>query len=281
MRDMSFGQYYPTASPIHKLDARVKILLSVLYIVFIFFVPSYVGYFVTLLFITAVFIIGKIPMRAMLKSVKGILFLLIFMAALNVLFYKEGKVLVDWWIIRITDKGIDFAIKMALRLLFLVMGASVLTLTTSPMELTDGIESLLSPLKLIKIPVHDFALAMSITLRFIPTLMEETDKIIMAQKARGSSFDTGGPIAKIKALIPVLIPLFTSAFRKSYELADALDARCYNATKNRTRMKVMKPTWRDVIAFLVMASFITFICLDKWYFHGLDALLVEFVRSII
>lgn len=143
MRDMSFGQYYPTASPIHKLDARVKILLSVLYIVFIFFVPSYVGYFVTFLFITAVFIIGKIPMRAMLKSVKGILFLLIFMAVLNVLFYKEGKVLVDWWIIRITDKGIDFAIKMALRLLFLVMGASVLTLTTSPMELTDGIESLL------------------------------------------------------------------------------------------------------------------------------------------
>lgn len=280
MRDMTFGQYYPTGSPVHKLDARVKLICTILYIVFIFFIPSYVGYAVTLVFLLTVIAIAKIPLGAMLKSVKGILFLMIFMAILNVLFYKDGEILVNWWIIRITDKGIDFAIKMSLRLIFLVMGASLLTLTTSPMELTDGIESLLKPLKYLHIPVHDLALVMSITLRFIPTLMDETDKIIMAQKARGSSFDTGGFIAKIKALIPVLIPLFTSALRKSYELADALDSRCYNATPNRTKMKVLKFSWRDLVAVIVMALFITFICLDKWYFNGLDSIIWNFFKGL-
>ena len=279
MRDMTFGQYYPTNSPIHRLDARFKILATLLYIVFIFFIPSYIGYAVTLLFLLTILAIARIPLRALLKSLKAVWFLVIFMAIINLFTFKDGKVLGEWWIFRVTDLGIDNAAKMSLRLIFLVTGASFMTLCTTPMELTDGIESLLKPLSYIKVPVHDLALVMSITLRFIPTLMEEADKIIMAQKARGSSFDTGGLIAKIKALVPVLIPLFTSAWRKSYELADALDARCYNATPHRTKMKELKFTYRDLIALVVIALFITFICLDAWYFHNLDILFMNMVRG--
>ena len=186
----------------------------------------------------------------------------------------------SWWIIEITLGGIDFAIKMALRISLLVMGTSLLSFTTTPVELTDAIESLLHPLTYIKVPVHDIALIMSIALRFIPGLMDETDKIMMAQKARGAEIDTGGLVKKIKAMLPVLIPLFVSAIRRADELADALDARCYNASNHRTKMKVLKFGVKDAVATLIVLVFATLILLDKYLLGGLDGYIVEFVKGL-
>lgn len=273
MRDIAFGQYYPTNSVIHRLDPRAKMIFSLLFMVFIFFVQSYLVYVAIFLFIMTVSLIAKIPLTSVFKSIKAILFLVVFTALINVFVYKSGTVLVDWWIFRITDQGIHFALKMALRLVFLVMGTAILTLTTTPMELTDAIESLLKPLKYIKVPVHDIAIIMSIALRFIPGLMDETDKIMMAQKARGAKLDHGKFYERIAALMPVLIPLFVSAFRRADELADALDSRCYNATPKRTKMKKLQFSWRDLIALIIMAVLITFIMLDKYYFRTLDTVI--------
>lgn len=287
MRDVAFGQYYPTNSPIHRLDPRAKLIFSLLFMIFIFFARSYTAFFAIFCFLALTTIISKIPIKAVLKSVKVILVLLIFTSLLNLFMYKDGNLLAHWWIFKITDKGIDFTLKLALRLTFLVVGTSLLSLTTTPMALTDAIESLLKPLKYIKVPVHDIAITMSIALRFIPTLMDETDKIICAQKARGASFDTGKFHEKVKSLIPVLIPLFVSAFRRAEELADALDARCYNATPNRTKMKKLTFSYRDLIAFLILAVLIIFIMLDKYYFItptdslavGSDYYIWEFIKN--
>ena len=281
MRDVSFGQYYPTGSVIHRLDPRAKIIFMLIYMVIIFFVASYCGYALVALFLFTVTAVAKIPIKTLFKSVKAILVLMIFTAVINIFFYHEGKVLVDWWIIEITLGGIDFAIKMALRISLLVMGTSLLSFTTTPVELTDAIESLLHPLTYIKVPVHDIALIMSIALRFIPGLMDETDKIMMAQKARGAEIDTGGLVKKIKAMLPVLIPLFVSAIRRADELADALDARCYNASKHRTKMKVLKFGVKDAVATLIVLAFATLILLDKYLLGGLDGYIVEFVRGLV
>lgn len=273
MRDIAFGQYYPTGSVIHRLDPRAKMIFSLLFMVFIFFVQSYLVYAAIFMFIMGISLIARIPIRSVFKSIKGILFLVVFTALINLFVYKTGKVLAHWWIFTITDQGIHFALKMAFRLIFLVMGTAILTLTTTPMELTDAIESLLKPLKYIKVPVHDIAIIMSIALRFIPGLMDETDKIMMAQKARGAKLDHGKFYERIKALLPVLIPLFVSAFRRADELADALDSRCYNATPKRTKMKKLKYNWRDLIGLLIIAALITIILLDKYYFRTLDSLI--------
>lgn len=280
MRDVSFGQYYPTGSIVHRLDPRAKVIFSIIFMVTIFFVSSYAGYALVALFLVSVCLISKIPVGNVVKSVKAIIFIMIFTAIINIFFYDSGKVLFEWWKIKITLGGIDFAIKMALRISLLVMGTSLLSFTTTPMELTDAIESLLSPLKLIKVPVHDIALIMSIALRFIPGLMDETDKIMMAQKARGAEIDTGGLIKKVKAMLPVLIPLFVSAIRRADELADALDARCYNATEHRTKMKVLRLSWRDAVAFLFVAAFATLIFLDKYILGGADKYIVEFFKGL-
>jgi energy-coupling factor transport system permease protein len=213
--------------------------------------------------------LSGVPFKAVFRSVRGIIILVIFTAFINILFYKEGRILFSWKIITITLDGILFAAQMALRLLLLVMGTSMLTLTTTPMNLTDGIESLLMPLKIIKFPVHDVAIIMSITLRMIPALMEETNKIIMAQKARGADFETGGLIRRAKALIPILIPLFVGAFRRADELAYALDARCYNATPKRTKMKIMKLGAGDLLGFFVLMLYSAAVLFDVYYFHGL------------
>ena len=236
----SFGQYYPADSIIHKMDPRCKLVLTIIYMVAIFLVKSYLGYVTTILLLLSTVFISKVPLKVVFKSIKAVLFLLIFTLIINLLFYKQGTVLVSWWKITITWQGIDYAIKMLFRLTLLVMGASMLTFTTTATELTDGIESLLYPLKFIKVPVHDIAIIMSIALRFIPTLVEETQKIMNAQKARGAQIDTGGFFTRVKAMLPILIPLFVSAFRRADELADALDARCYNASDKRTKMKVLK-----------------------------------------
>lgn len=187
-----------------------------------------------------------------------------FTAILNLLFYGNGRVLVSFWIIRITDEAILFSIRMAVRLIMLFLSATLLTLTTTPVALTDGIESLLKPLKYIRFPVHEFALIMSIALRFIPTLMEETDRIIRAQKARGADFDSGNIFKKAKALIPVLIPLLVSAFNRADELADAMDSRCYAGAKGRTRMKKLRFGWRDLLSSVFLVNVVLFVCLDKW-----------------
>ena len=287
MKDVTFGQYYPAESVIHRLDARAKIIFSLLYMIGIFFVVSYTMYLAVFIFLVSVVALAKIPLKLMFKSVKAILFILFFTAIINVLFYKQGNVLVEWWKIRITDEGINFAVKMVLRLSLLVMGTSLLTFTTTPTALTDAIESLLKPLTYIKVPVHDLAIIMSIALRFIPGLIEETDKIMMAQKARGANLDTGNFVQKIKAMLPVLIPLFVSAFRRADELADALDSRCYNASPKRTKMKVLKYEWRDLVGLLIVVALFVAILLDKYLvggegiFVGIDRLIAQWLRGLV
>lgn len=254
--NITFGQYYPVSSVIHKLDPRIKILLTTMLIVTVFLAKTFAAYGVIVAFILISILLSRVPVLTVLKSVRMILFLLIFTLALNIFFNKEGEVLWEWKFICITKGGLIFAAKMAIRLISLVVGASLLTLTTTPTELTDGIESLLRPLKVIKIPVHDIAITMSIALRFIPTLMEETDKIMKAQKSRGACFDEGGLLKRAKALLPILIPLIVSSLRRADELALALDSRCYNAVTNRTRYKEMHVKLRDIIALLLMAGLI-------------------------
>lgn len=269
LNNVTFGQLYPVKSFVHKMDARVKLLLTILFIVAIMFIQSYFGYVLTACVVLMVIITAKIPLRAAIKTVKPMIFIVLLTAILNLFLNKDGKVLCSWWIFTITDVSVDVAVKMALRLFLLVLGSTLLTMTTSPMDLTDGIESMLSPLRVIKFPVSDVAIVMSIALRFIPTLLEETDKIIMAQKARGSSFDEGGLIKRCKALIPILIPLFVSAFRKSDELALALDSRCYKSGQKKTKMKELKMSYRDLIGSLIMIGYTVIILLDRYLWMGL------------
>ena len=259
MKDVSFGQYYPTKSFVHNMDARVKILAVIAYIVAVFLVQSFqfMGFLACLIFVVLTTIFAKVPFFKVFRSIKGILFFIILSAILQLFFNADGKVVVELAFIRITDLGFLNAGFIIARITLIVLGASLLTLTTSPVELADGIESLMAPLKLIKFPVHAFALIMSIALRFIPTLLDETDRIIKAQKARGADFESGNIFKKAKALIPVLIPLLISSFRRADELADAMDARCYSGSKNRTKYKKLKLTWRDLIGTVVIAGLIT------------------------
>lgn len=268
MRDMTLGQYYPADSFTHKLDPRVKLLLVIAFIVMVFLVKNLIAYSAIILCVVIGTLVSRIPLIKVLKSIKGIIFLVLFTAVLNLIFHKGETVLWSWWRITISVEGIFFSLKMALRLILLVAGTTLLTYTTTPTGLTDGMESLMYPLKLIKVPTHDIAVIMSIALRFIPILSEEVDKIMMAQKARGASFDTGGIVKRAKALLPVLIPLFVSAFRRADELALALDARCYNATPNRTRYQVMKLSYRDVIAVLGTAVFLVSVIALNMNFWG-------------
>lgn len=276
-KDVSFGQYYPTDSVVHRLDARVKMLLTLMFVIGIFFIKSYFGFMLTAVLLVAIILLARLPMMSVLKSVKGVLFIVLFTAILNLFLIREGEVLWSWSIFTITENGVHTTIKMVLRLVLLISGASLLSLTTTPVALADGVESLMSPLKLIKVPVRDIAMIMSIALRFIPTLFEETNKIISAQKARGASFDTGGLFARAKAMLPVLIPLFVNSFRRADELAFAMDARCYNATENRTKMRQAKIGVSDIIALVLMSAFFVVILLERYYFPtvgiNLDALI--------
>ncbi len=265
-KDVSFGQYYPANSPVHKLDARIKLILTLVYIIGIFFVKSYFGFMLTAALLLLIIFSARLPMASVLRSVRGILLLVVLTAIINLFMIKDGDVLVEWKIFVITKNGVHTTIKMILRLVLLISGASLLALTTTPVELADGLESLMKPLALIKVPVRDIAMIMSIALRFIPTLFDETNKIVSAQKARGASLDTGNIFARIKALVPVLVPLFVSSFRRADELAFAMDARCYNATDKRTKMKRSKIKFSDVLAALVVLSFFTVILLERYYF---------------
>ena len=273
-RDVAFGQYYPTGSVVHRMDPRMKLLLTIMFVVAIFFVNTYFGFMLTAAVLILIILIAKLPMLSVLKSVRAIIFIVIFAAVINLFMIRNGEVLWSWKALQITDQGVHTTIKMTLRLVLLISGASLLTLTTTPVEIADGTESLIKPLALIKVPVHDIAMIMSIALRFIPTLFEETQKIIAAQKARGASFDTGGLIARAKALLPVLIPLFVNSFRRADELAFAMDARCYNATEKRTKMKVMRFGAADFVAFFLIAAYFVAVLLDRYYFGGaMDSLI--------
>ena len=266
MNNVVFGQYYPTDSVIHRLDARIKLLAVILYIVTVFFIVDYVMYAALFLFVILVSIVAKIPLKVLLRTVRTIVFLVLITAVIN-LFFTKGEVLwAHWKFIKIYKEGVEHAVKLALRLILLMLFPSLLTLTTTPMDLTDALESLMSPLKLIKVPVHAIALIMSIALRMIPILMEETNKIMLAQKARGADFDTGGAFKKAKAMIPVLVPLFVGAFRRADELALAMDARCYSSVANRTKYKVMKLTLKDLVASFVCLAVFSLVFLNKYLF---------------
>ncbi|MBP5177127.1 MAG: energy-coupling factor transporter transmembrane protein EcfT [Clostridia bacterium] len=254
--DVAFGQYYPTKSFVHRMDPRMKILLLIAYIVLIFIVRSFYGFAVVGGLLCLMVLFSRVPILKVVRSIRAILFIIIITVIINLFLHREDDdtVIFSWWVLSITDSSWKFAAFMALRLVLLVLGSSVLTLTTTPVALTDGLESLMSPLKLIKFPVHELALVMSIALRFIPTLMEETERIISAQKARGAAFDTGGLFSRIKALIPVLIPLIISAFKRADELGDAMEARCYAGSKTRTKYKKLKMGVNDVIGALFVAA---------------------------
>ncbi len=269
LTDVTFGQYYNTNSFVHSMDARIKLLLCLLFMVGIFFVTSFVGFALVAVFLLATIILSRVPLGSVLRSIKGIFFLLLLTAVLNLFFTKTGTLLCEWWIFQIYDDGIIYACKMLLRLTFLVIGSNILTLTTTPVDLTHAIESLLKPFALIGFPAHELALIMSLTLSFIPSLIEETNRIIRAQKARGADFDTGNLVKRAKAFVPILIPLLIGGFRRADELANAMNSRCYEGATKRTQMRVMKLTWRDLLgSFLTIcvfvAIFVAYGMQNKW-----------------
>ena len=253
--DITIGQYFPSDSPLHRLDARVKLVITLLYIVSLFLIKSFIGYAFVIIALAIVIKVSKVPFKFMAKGLKSLVFIIIFTALINVFTVKGGETLVTFWKLSITTEGVFFAIKMALRIILLIIGSSLLTLTTTPIKLTDGIEALLKPLSKIGVPAHDIAMMMTIALRFIPTLLDETDKIMKAQQARGADFDTGRLRDKARALVPILVPLFISAFRRADELAMAMESRCYNGGANRTRMNVMKVTSIDYTAIILFVVY--------------------------
>ena len=277
LKDVTFGQYYPAQSFAHSLDPRLKILMLIAYIVALFVAKTFYGLALCALFVVAAVFISRVPFGSVLRSVKGILFLLIFTALLNLFLHTGEHLLVEWGIIHIYLEGVLFAVFLMFRLIFLVLGSALLTLTTTPVSLTDGLESLLKPLKYIKFPVHALALIMSIALRFIPTLMDETNRIISAQKARGADFETGNLVKRVKAIIPILIPLLISAFRRAEELGDAMDARCYTNSPNRTKYKKLVFGRRDAVAALVAALLIAGVVLFNVYAYDICPAIYSYV----
>lgn len=262
--DITLGQFFPGFSKIHKLDPRTKIILALLFIVAIFIANNPVAFFVLTLTVIALVFISKISFSVILKSIKPIIVVLIFTGLINIFFTKgEGDPLIAFWVVKIYTEGLVRALFMALRVILLIVGTSVLlTYTTSPIALTDGLESLLKPLKKIKVPVHLFAMMMTIALRFIPTLVEETEKIMNAQKSRGADFTQGNIVKRVKALIPILIPLFVSSFKRADELATAMECRCYRGDVNRTKLVKLSYKKRDVAAFLLsFALMAAIVCL--------------------
>jgi len=266
LKDITIGQFFPGKSVIHRLDPRAKIILTSFYIAMLFLAKNGYALAVGFVFLAFIILISKIPLIMFIKGLKPILPIIIFTSILNLFFVSGGEILVDWWILKISTAGVQYAIFMVVRIICLIAGTSLLTYTTSPITLTDAIERLLSPLKKIKVPVHELAMMMTIALRFIPTLIEETDKIMQAQKARGADLESGGIMQRIKALIPILIPLFVSAFRRAEELALAMECRCYRGGEGRTRLKQLKTSPIDYIALVFTAFFLaSVIVLNKFF----------------
>ncbi|SCH25702.1 Energy-coupling factor transporter transmembrane protein EcfT [uncultured Clostridium sp.] len=255
IRDITLGQYYPADSILHKLDPRVKLVTTIVFLIALFVADDWVGYLVATVFLVAVIKLSKVPFHFMVKGLKAIFFILLITMFFNLFLTPGDVVLVQIWKLKITDKGLHTAIFMAIRLIYLILGSSVMTLTTTPNDLTDGLEKLMSPLKKLHVPVHEVAMMMSIALRFIPILLEETDKIMKAQIARGADFEHGNLVQKAKNLVPLLVPLFISAFRRANDLAMAMEARCYRGGEGRTKMKPLVYAKRDYYAYGVVALF--------------------------
>ena len=249
LKDITLGQYFPGTSIIHRLDPRTKLIMLVVYIVALFMASSWVSYLVMFAFLAAVIKVSTIPVKSIVKGMKPLVMILVFTGVLNLFFTQEGEVLVSFWIITITTGGLFRAVMMMARILMLITCTFLLTYTTSPIALTDGLEVLMSPLKKIKVPVHELSMMMCIALRFIPTLIEETDKIMSAQKARGADFENGSLMERAKALVPILVPLFISAFRRADELATAMECRCYQGGEGRTKMKLLRYHREDFVSF--------------------------------
>ena len=266
LKDITLGQYFPGNSVVHRLDPRTKLILLVVYIVALFMAVNWVSYALMAAFLVIVIKISTIPPKSIIRGMKPLVMILVFTGVLNLFFTTgEGEPLVDFWIFTVYAEGLQRAIFMVIRILLLISGTFLLTYTTSPISLTDGLESLMNPLKVIKVPVHELSMMMCIALRFIPTLIEETDKIMSAQKARGADFESGSLMDKAKALVPILVPLFISAFRRADELATAMECRCYQGGEGRTKMKLLRYTLWDFRAFGVGVLLIALVVLLRHF----------------
>ena len=278
LNDVTFGQYYPANSFVHRLDPRFKLLALIAFIVMLFVANNFYALAACAVLLFAAIAAARVPLGSVLRSIKGVIFILVFTGILNVFFHSGKTVYWQWGIFKVTSEGIIFTVFLMFRLFFLVMASSVLTLTTTPVSLTDGIESLLKPLKLIRFPVHELALIMSIALSFIPSLIDETNRIISAQKARGADFESGNIFKRIKAVVPILIPLLISALRRAEELGDAMDSRCYSGSKNRTKYKKLRFGWRDLLAFLLVGALIAGVVLLNIYCYNIFPQIYAYIR---
>ncbi len=263
LENITLGQYYPVKSQVHALDPRVKILLLVAYIVAVFVVPDLTGFVLVVLYLALACKLSRLPMRVLVKGLKPLRLILIFTFILNLFFTGGETPLLNLGFATLTREGLINAIRYSLRLIFLVLGSSLLTLTTAPVTLTDGLERLLSPLKVVRFPAHEMAMMMTIALRFIPTLLEEADKIMKAQSARGADFESGKLFDRARAMVPLLVPLFISAFRRAGDLAMAMEARCYHGGEGRTRLHVLKVEKRDWIAILITVLFLAMVIVEQ------------------
>ena len=262
LREITIGQYYPVDSVLHRMDPRTKLFGTMVYIISLFLTDNVWGYAAAALFLALVIRLSHVPLSFMVRGLKAILFLLLISVSFN-LFLTEGEEIFHIWVLHVTKEGVRMAGFMAVRLIFLVMGSSVMTLTTTPNQLTDGLEKSLGFLKKVKVPVHEMSMIMSIALRFIPILVEETDKIMKAQMARGADFESGGLVQKAKSMVPLLVPLFISAFRRATDLAMAMEARCYHGGEGRTKMKPLRYAGRDYAAYAAYAGYLGVIVLTK------------------
>lgn len=255
VREITIGQYYPVDSILHKLDPRVKIVCTLIFLISLFVQNNVTGYLLATIFLVAVITLSKVPASFIIRGLKPILILLLFTGVMNLFFTQGGAVLAHFWVFTITEKGLRTAVYMSIRLIYLIAGSSLMTFTTTPNALTDGIETLLNPLNKIRVPVHEIAMIMSIALRFIPILLEETDKIMKAQIARGADLESGNMIQKMKSMVPILVPLFVSAFRRANDLAMAMESRCYRGGEGRTKMKPLVYESRDRAAYAITILF--------------------------
>lgn len=258
LRDMTIGQFYPVDSPIHRLDPRVKVIGVLLYLISLFLFDGFTGYAIATVFLVSVIAISKVPFSYVIKGMRPILFLLVFTSMFH-LFGTDGDVVIQWRFIHISWQGIQKAIFLSMRLIYLIFGSSMLTYTTTPNQLTDAIEKMLHPLNKIKIPVHEFAMMMSLALRFIPILLEEANRIINAQSARGANFDEGSLVTRMRAMVSILVPLLVSATRRAYDLANAMEARCYRGGDGRTKMKPLRYRAVDYAAYLIVVGYVVII----------------------
>lgn len=266
IKDITIGQYFNSTSPVHKLDARMKIILTLMFIITIFICKNFAALGLMVAFTLATVLLSKVPFNMVLKSMKPIVVIVLFTSVLNIFYVRGGTPLVDWKFIHISSNGLFTALFMAVRILCLVVVSSMLTYTTTPTMLTDAIEKLLSPLKLFKVPVATLAMMMTLALRFIPTLIDEIDRITNAQKARGANLDDGKLLDRVKALVPIIVPLFVSSIRRAYELADAMDCRCYTGGPGRTRMKQMKLHAGDFVGLAITVVFVAGIIVLNHFF---------------